>query len=155
MINKTTKPPCTAISPESSCSHMMQTLWHLETRSGTSNVIQTPRTQAEMLLVSIFTTGLCFWQQVPTAPSTLCSLVPTHLHHRQNQSLSPAEFNPVPYVPLFVLSFPFEQYQVQEQTNKQTNKAHNLYKDVTTEVLHLKPVGGRHENSSLLKQIFF
>lgn len=121
MINKTTKLPCTAISPESSCSHMMQTLWQLETRSGTSNVIQTPRTQAEMLLVSIFTTGLCFWQQVPTAPSTLCSPVPTHLHHRQNQSLSPAEFNPVPYVPLFILSFPFEQYQVQEQTNKQKN----------------------------------
>lgn len=61
----------------------------------------------------------CFWQWVPHSP--------THLRHRQNQPSLPAEFNPVPYVPLFVpslcstfCSFTFEQYQAQEQTENHT-----------------------------------
>lgn len=102
--NKTTESPRIAKSPESSCSYLIQTPWLLNT----SNVIQTPRMQKQRCSwYSFLPPVLCFWQEVPAAPacSAVCSL-PTFPADRT--SLSPAEFNPVPYVPAFVLSFTYD-----------------------------------------------
>jgi len=75
--------PRTAKSPKSSCSHMMQILWPFESRFSTSNVTRTPRTQAEMLLVSTFMSSPLLLAVGPQSPSTFrcCYFLPSLLLH--------------------------------------------------------------------------
>lgn len=109
LTDKSTKPPCVAKPSESSYHsryHMVQTLWPLETRSFTPDVIQTARMSAEMLWYpqSAPCLAVAFRNRSPQPQHTL------HPHCRENwthlQNLTQL------IVSVSVTSLSFEQYQI-------------------------------------------